>query len=465
MRRFADGAAQLKRAFVAGGDVFPVDAALIADVSRAVAYRGRRCFWTPMVTVLTFLRQVLAGNCSCRAAVAMTVSHSAAWEASGADDGPGRMSGDPSAYAQARARLPLQWFKTLHRRVADAVDGRDAAMPTWCGRRVYLIDGTTVDMPDTPALQRAVPQPAGQKRGCGFPQARLTAIFNWASGAWLDLAVDHLRIQELPLLRRMLGRFRPGDVLVADRAYHSYADLAVLTQRGVDAVVRLHEARLPNLRRIRWLGRDEQIVEWHRPQRRPIHLSAAQWAKLPEHRVVRRLRVRVAQCGFRTRRYELLTTLLDATQFPADAVASLYRDRWRAELNLRHIKSTLRMERLHGRSVDIVHKELLMYGVTYNLVRAMMARAAELTGVNPHRLSFAGTVQRTIAMMPYLNGCGAKTPARNLTRQLLELIAADVVPHRPDRIEPRAVKRRPKSYLPLVAPRPEMRDTLLKRSA
>lgn len=465
MHSLTDGAVRLKRGIQSRTAELPLSASTLDAVSGTVGYHGRRCFWTPAVTLMTFLRQILHGNCACRQAVAITLAQSAADDAGRGGLPDGCVSGDPSAYAQARARLPLAWFAALHGRVAESLQARVGATRRWCGRRVFVVDGSTLSMPDTPSLQQVFPQPYGQKPGCGFPSLRLTAIFCHASGAVLDLAVDALRTREPSLLRRMLDRFRPGDVIVADRAYHGYADLADWTRRGLDVLLRLNEAACPDLRSVRRTGRDEQIAEWHRPTHRPRRLTAAQWADLPETMTVRLLRVRVRTPGFRTRRLELLTTLLDANAYPAEDVARLYRDRWMAELNLRSLKTTLGMDVLRGKSPDVVRKEVMMYAVTYNLIRTLMWQAAEAHGRDPQRLSFAGAQQRIAAMLPYLGMCRTNRRRRALATQLLKWIAADMLPHRPDRIEPRAVKRRPKSYVPLSIPREKYRRNLRQTHA
>jgi hypothetical protein len=465
MPSLAEGTARLKRQVQTPGAAFPLDSTLIEQVTRAVGHRGRACFWTPAVTFLTFLRQILMGNCSCRQTVAWTVSQSAASDAGWGGPPRAGISGDPSAYAQARSRLPLAWFAELHRRVTDGLHSRGGPQRLWCGRRVFLVDGSTARMPDTPSLQNAFPQPERQKPGCGFPAARLTAVFGWTSGTLLDLAMDHLHVQELPLLRRMLPHFQPQDVIVGDRILHSYCDCVTFTRHGLDLILRLNEAARPSLRTRRRLPRKERIVHWHRPRNRPRHLSRSQWADMPDTMTVRQVRVVVRRTGFRSRRIELLTTLLDPQAYPGEKIAQLYRDRWQAELNLRSLKTTLRMEALHGRSPEMVRKEVLMYAITYNLIRGLMAEAARRFGANPLRLSFAGGQQRVAAMLPIWELCRTRRERRNWLDHLLEYMAADRVPDRPDRIEPRAVKRRPKSYVPLSIPRDVFRERLIGRYA
>lgn len=270
------GARELNRTLACGAYI-PSEA-MIEGATRAAGRRGRTCFWSPRMMLRAFLRQILDRNCSCRKAVAVTVSESAAADIGLGGPGAGWISGDPSAYAQARDRLPLTWFQHLHRQVADEILRHvhadrsrhgGAPSPRGCGRRVFVIDGSSVSMPDTPSLQKAFPQPSSQKRGCGFPIARLTAIFRHASGALLELAVDTMRVGELPMLRRLIEHFRPGDVIVADRAYHSHADFATWMRAGIDVVVRLQESRCPHLTPLRRLGPNEQIAVWRRPVRQP----------------------------------------------------------------------------------------------------------------------------------------------------------------------------------------------------
>jgi hypothetical protein len=434
--------------------------ATIDAVSRAVGYRGRRCFWTPGVIVWTFLRQILNSNCACREAVSMTISGLLARDAERRGGSQCSISGDPSAYAQARGRLPLKWFELLHRRVADDVCGRVGDTLRWCGRCVRIIDGSTLSMSDTPTLQAAFPQPHGQKPGCGFPQLRLVAIFCHASSALLDLTIDSLRTQELPLLRRVIRHFQPGDVVVADRAYQSYADVVEWQRHGIDALLRLNEASRPNLQVLRRLGHNDTLMVWRRPKNRIRHLSPEQWAALPESMSVRQVEATVAMPGFRTRHIKVLTTMLDDVEYSAESIAELYRDRWMAELNLRSLKTTLKMEVLRGKSPDIIRKEVYMYAVTYNLIRSLMWQAARIHDGDPRRLSFAGAQQRIAAMAPYMERLSTDQHSVALIQRLIELIAADKLPNRPGRIEPRAVKRRPKSYLRLTRPRAETQAQL-----
>lgn len=472
MNSMAGGARMLKGMLESSVESGGLDSRWVDEAVALAKYRGRTCFWTPMVTILTFLRQILLGNCSCRATVAWTVSASAAAQA-GLDGEKSdskirrgeHVSGDPSAYSQSRSRLPLAVFTALHRRISDAINEGVGTSRLWCGRRVKVTDGSTIVMPDEPALQKAFPQPSRQRPGCGFPMARMTGLFCWAGGVLLELAVDSTRVHELTLLRRMFQHLVPGDVLLGDRLFCSYVDIALLHERKVDSVTRMHVSRCNDMRKGRRLGKNDRLVEWRRPAKRSKHLTPKEWEAVRKTLTIRHVRYDVDQPGFRSKRIELVTTLLDPEAFPVEELAKLYRGRWRVELNLRSLKTTLGMERLHTRSVDMIRKEVAMYVLGYNLVRWLMWQAAAEHGADPVHLSFAGTVQRMSAMMPYLQSCATHRQRRELYERLLELIARDIVPNRPDRIEPRHVKRRPKAYPKFYRPRSDYKDYLIKRSA
>lgn len=418
-------------------------------------HRWRSCFWTPTTTILTFLRQILSSNCSCRQAVALTLAPGMACEPTDTSDG---VSGDPSAYSQARQKLPRRVLEGLNQGVTEAVRVLAGSARRWCGRTVVLVDGSSVSMPDTLALQKAFPQPVGQKSGCGFPVMRMLALFCWSSGCLLEWLGDSLQTGELTLLRKLLDRLDAGTVLLGDTYFGSYYDLVLLKRRGLDGVYRLHQRRPTDLERGTRLGAGDHLVTWTKPRILPRGLSASDWASVPETLTVRHVQAPIVTPGFRSRRLDLVTTLLDPVAFPAEELTRLYRDRWLVELNLRSLKTTLGMEILKGHSEDLVRKELLVYQLAYNLIRLLMWRAAQAHGLDPRRISFAGAQQRILAVLPYLAMCRTADQRRRLAAHLLKEIARDVVPDRPDRIEPRAVKRRPKNYRRLTRPRHEARQ-------
>jgi hypothetical protein len=434
----------------------------------------------------TFLLQVLNTGSSCRAAVAMRLGQSAAADALEAKSQPasskvkgracGRhdgksnaepvVSADPSGYCQARKRLPLSIFSQALMHVGQQLQQRVDQAHRWLGRRVWLVDGTTCSMPDTPDLQKAFGQPYGPAKGCGFPMASVVAMFCWASGAVLQAAIGPYREHELSMWRRLWNLLSPGDVLVADRLYCTYADMVGLIRRGCDSILRLNERRPKDLRRGKRLGKDDRLVTWQRCLCcvRPRVMGKREWKRLPETLAVRILRFATDVRGFRSRHIYVATTLLDPVAYTVEQIASLYRDRWMIELRFRDIKSTLGMDVLRGKTADVVRKEIYMHLLAYNLIRCLMWRAAAEHAKDLHRLSFAGTVDRLNAIGPYLWVFQGTDKAVRLAALLLHWIAHDPVPHRPNRIEPRAIKRRPKQYSLLNRPRHKLRQRLLRQS-
>jgi len=415
----------------------------------ALGYAWRESFWNPTTTVLTFLLQVLSAEKTLRAAVGDLLTQLVGL---GREDLP---SADPTAYCQARQRLPGEVPVGLLGSIVEQMKALPGSTRTWLGRRVWIGDGTTVSMPDEPELQEAFPQPPSQKKGCGFPVARLVALFCWATGGIIDLVIDSLNSHELPLFRTLWHHFCAGDVIVYDRACCSYVDLARLRARGVFGVFRLHQRRKVDFRAGQHLGPDDQLVVWQRPGRwiESMGISREEFEQLPETLTVRIVRITRTPKGFRSRTIVVVTTLLDPMETPADEIRALYRDRWLVELNLRSIKAQLGMDVLRGESVDVVRKEIVMHLVAYNLIRLLMWHAAREHGPDLHRLSFTGTLHRFRDFLPLLLRARTRAESLRLIAHLLRWIADDRVPARPNRLEPRRKKRRSKPYPLLMKPR------------
>jgi hypothetical protein len=315
-------------------------------------------------------------------------------------------------------------------------------------------------MPDTPANQAAYPQHTAQAPGLGFPIARLVVVFCLACGTALDAALGRYQgkqVGETALLRSLNHALEPGDVLLGDRCYGGWFDLALLRESGIDAVVRLHQQRDCDFRRGRRWGPGDHVVEWAKPDR-PDWMDEATYARLPERLVLREVRVRVTQAGFRTDSLVVVTTLIDPT-VTADDLAELYRARWHAELDLRSLKVTLGMDVLRCKTPDMVQKGVWAHLVAYNLIRAVMARAALEFGGPPRDISFKGALQTMRAFAERLVDADGTT-AEQLSEWLLIAIGSYHVGNRPDRVEPRKRKRRPKHYPLLMQPRAQVRDAL-----
>jgi Transposase DDE domain len=420
----------------------------ISDACRAAGHTWcESCLLTPAAIIHWFLVQVLHGN------TALTHVSLMAGRAFTA-----------SAFCQARARLPLAVFQAVLRAVIHVLVPATEVTSLWLGHRVLLIDGSAFSMPDVAALQAYFGQPGNQAKGCGFPVAHILALFHAGTGLLLEVAAAPLRSHDMAGVGGILPLLKRGDVLVADRGFCWFAHLALLIGKGVHAVFRLHQKQIvdftpgraharpgqkrspkgmPRSRWVQALGLMDQVVEYFKPARCPEWMSEAEYRALPESFLVRELRYRIEAPGFRTREVTLVTTLLDADAYPAEALANLYATRWRVEENLKSLKMTMKMDVLKCTTVDGVHKELTMYAIAYNLVRLTMCEAGEHQGVAADRVSF-------IDALRWLRSAEEG-------EAMAELV---VNPLRPGRYEPRVKKRRPKQYPLMKRPRAELRTML-----
>jgi Transposase DDE domain len=398
-----------------------VPAHLITRATNALGILSRNRLLTPAVTTHLALYRALHGG------TAIThLRHLA------------EMSFTPSAYCQAIARLPETFFRLLQILVTDRLR-HDRPQDRWLGHRLFLIDGTGVSMPDTPDLQAAFGQPGGQKLGCGFPVAHLLVLFEARSGYLLKTLVAPLRTHDLTHAAALHPEMQAGDVLVGDRAFASFAHLALCLRRGLHAVFRAHQRR-------RHTTAPDRLVRYAQPSRRPSWMTAEEYDALPGEVLVREIRVRVRTPGRRLRTLVLVTTLLDRRRYPARAIARVYEQRWRVETNLAHLKTTLGMDILKSRTAEGVRKEILVFGLAYNLVRRVMRAAADRQGVEWDRVSFVDALR-------WLRQAKAEE----------ELPRLVVHPRRPGRFDPRVKKRRPKPYPRMTRPRGELKKELRKK--
>lgn len=426
-------------------DVLPAE-----RVERALRDEGvgwREQVFTPVLTLWAFLTQVICPVGCCRLAVARVM----AWLVGHGQAACGAGTG---GYCKARGRLSEGLLARLARQTGRALHDGAPERWWWKGRQVLIADGTGVSMPDTPANQAEYPHPGSQADGIGFPQIRLVALFSLACGAIVDAAFGPSRGKqsgENALLRGIAGSVPAGSVLLADRYFGGWFDLALWVGRGVDVVTRLHQRRAADFRRGRRLGAGDHIVSWPKGQR-PGWMDHETYLGLPDELVVREVRVRVGQRGFRTRVLVVATTLTDPTVSAAD-LADLYRARWQAELDLRSVKVTLGMDVLRCQTPTMVRKELWAHLLAYNLIRTAMAQVADSAGRHPRALSVAGTVQALAAFAEVVDTAAGYAA-------FVRVVLAYRVGNRPDRVEPRARKRRPKPYPPLTVPRADARRRL-----
>jgi hypothetical protein len=424
----------------------PVDLIHRTATSLGVAFRER--IFTPAVTLLTFLSQVLDHDHSCRQAVARLLAFRSA-------HGLRPCSPDTGAYCKARARLPEPLLQELTRHTGRTVS--DQAPPAWLwkGRPVKVVDGTGLSMPDTKANQKAYPKSKNLPAGVGFPLLRLVVVFSLAVGTVLEAAPGPRAGRgtgEQSLFRSLWQQFQAGDVLLADRLYGDFFTLARARQRGFDVVTRPVAGRAP----IRFRGRgrraDNCRLCWIKPER-PPWLSAQEYEQLPRYLYLRAVRVLVRQPGFRTKRFVLVTTLRDAAAVRGAELADLYRRRWQVELHLRSLKQSLQMDILRGQSPEMVRKEVWAHLLVYNLVRRIMVEAAAAADIRADEVSFTGALQTLNAFLPEMRAVATRAEAQVLWEVLLWAVGQHRVGQRPDRYEPRAVKRRPKKFPHLREPR------------
>jgi hypothetical protein len=418
----------------------------IAERCRALGYKWRDRQLDPWTTLHLFTLQMVNQN------TAMThLPH---------------LSGEaftPSAYCQARQRLPLKLFEELINRFSRRLDDAGGE-PLWRGHRVLMVDGSGFSMPDTPELQAHFGQPPGQKPGCGFPVGHLLCLFDAQAGFLRDVIVAPLRTHDMAHAALLHPKLSPNDLIVGDRGFCSYAHLALCLQANLHAVFRVHQSQIvdfhpgrpsaheivgkgiPTSRYLRHLGTCDQLVEWVKPQQPPKWMSREQFDQLPATIVVREIKWRIRERNRRVHEVVLVTTLLDPDAYPAEEIARLYGLRWQVEVDLRDLKITLGLDILKGHKVETVVKELLVFVLVHNLVRLVMREAARRQHVQPHRISFIDALRWLQPPKP-----AARLP---------DLV---VNPHRPHREEPRCLKRRPKEYELMKLPRRELRKRLRKQ--
>lgn len=449
VERVRQGAAMLRRQFLQGDagvfDRVLGDREVTAVVSELVGpYRER--LYPPLDTLRLFVGQVLSADRACQDVVGRRLSERIA-------QGQSVSALNTGSYCDARQRLPVTLPMTLGATIGERLESMAPSRWRWQGRSVKLFDGTIVSMPDTPSNQRAYPQSHEQKPGLGFPIARIGALIGLASGAILRyqvVACEGKGTGEQSVLENLLDHLNAGDVVLADAWLATWWIIEGASRRGADVVMAQHGRRITNFTRGRRLGKNDHVVQWPRPPK-PKTMSTEEYARYPEFLSMREVKVNGRI---------LVTTLRDPKFVSASALGTLYKMRWNIEVDFRTIKATLQMDVLRCKSQPMVEKEIAVCLLAYNLVRWAVAKAAVLSDVLPRALSFSGAKRILNAFADQLR----RTPGnqiRTMIATVLASIATLQLPHRPDRIEPRAKKRRPKNIPLLTVPRHIARDAIL----
>lgn len=405
----------------------------------------------PVVTIQIFFVQILHGNTAIE-----HLSHLTG------------QSFTAAGYCRARMRVPLEVLHLLLERCAGRLQEATFETGRWLGHRVFHVDGSSFSMPDTPSLQSHFGQSSKQKPGCGFPTAHWLVMTHAATGMITKMLTAPLRTHDMSETAKIHPELQANDLLVADRGFCSYAHLALLCERGVHGLLRIHQRILVDFTpgrahvsplesqahlkkgkpRSRWIGQlgvTDQIVEWLKPALKPSWMEQPQYEELPDSIRVRELRYTIDRKGFRTKQITLVTTLLDADRYPLSELAEQFRRRWEIETNFGHLKTTMKMDVLKCQTVEGVLRELQVFALIYNLVRQVMLAASVKQQVDVRRISF-------IDAWRWLQIAVPDDALPNLV----------VNPERNNRIEPRVKKRRPKRYPLMTKPRKQMKKKLLE---
>ncbi len=420
----------------------------IAQACREAGMSWRDTTLNPIVTIQIFFLQVLHGNTACE-----HLSHLTG------------MSFTAAAYCKARMRVPLEVLRTLLARCVDQLHQETFDAGRWLGHRVFHVDGSSFSMPDTPQLQAHFGQHGQQKPGCGFPTAHWLAMLHAGTGMITKMLASPLRTHDMSKTVQLHPELQANDLLVADRGFCSYAHLALLLQSGAHGLLRIHQRTIVNftpgrshidprqkqhgkrgMPRSRWikqLGATDQIVEWLKPTNKPDWMSRKQFVALPASILVRELHYTVYEKGFRPEEITLVTTLLDSARYSASCLVNQFHQRWEIETNFGHLKTTMKMDVLKCKTVDGVLRELQVFALIYNLVRQVILEAACRQEVDVRRISFIDA----------LRWLQAASPGDELPKIVVN-------PYRPNRLEPRVKKRRPKTYPLMNKPRRQLKKEL-----
>nr|WP_320116076.1 IS4 family transposase [uncultured Desulfuromonas sp.] len=412
---------------------------------------SRRRLFSKENTFWAFFSQVLDSDGGCKEVIRKLQSYASI-------KGSKIPSSSTASYCTARKKLDEDMLCEIFEHTANQLD-QFPESGLLANRRVIVVDGTGVSMPDTQANQHLWPQSSLLKAGCSFPSARICACFSLQSGALLSYEIGNKKTNELPLLRKQWRTFRPGDIFLGDKGFCSYFDIAELRKQKVDSVLTLaRRAPVRATKCLKEFGENDRLITWERPKyMKRLSYSREQWELLPDELMLRQIKVAVQYPGFRTQSFYIITTLLDPIKYPAQSIAKLYYKRWDVELFFRDIKTTMGMDVLRCRTPEMIRKEIMMYFIAYNCIRRLMYEAAEEADIDVRVVSFKGSLQALRSWEAHLNQVQiSKMERYRLVSDLYAAMTNVPIRQRPGRSEPRCIKRRPKNYQRMTAPRHEI---------
>lgn len=411
----------------------------------ATSILGAARVYSTAVTLWVFLSQVMSIHHGCVSAVTKLITYRVA-------RGQRACSAQTGAYCIARDKLDEASMQRLVTASGDAIDAKSPDHWLWLGHRVITADGATVTMADTPENQAAYPQLTSQAPGCGFPIVRVVVLFALSSGVVLEMALGRYKgklTHEVSLFRQIDKIIEESDVFLADRAFAGWFEMARMMRRGAHVVVRKHQMRQSDFRTGIRYGKDDHVIELTKPAR-PDWMSEPEYETYSKFIMIREIKIKVESKGFRTREIIVHTSLWDDIEYTKEDIAALFRRRWQAELHLRSLKTIMQMEHLRCHKPHRVRNEIRAHMLAYNLIRGVMAEAAIEGNVQPWQISFKSTLTTVSDMLPIL---GVISNADELCDVLLRCCLQHAVGNRPDRYEPRVLKRRQKKYKLMQKPR------------
>lgn len=402
---------------------------------------GNDSVFTPLVTLKTFLLQVLNRNVSCKEAVATVLTEriSNNYEANSMNTG---------GYCKARKRLPFPILKEMLVASGEALHRQASDDWLWNGFRVVLVDGTTLLMPDTEDNQATYPQQSTQKPGLGFPILRMVGLLSFTSKSCLDYETAPYKGKgtgETSLFSRLISSLNKNDLLLGDRYYATFAIMCLLLLQGTSFVFRQSANIKTNFKNGTYLGAKDHIVHYRKPKRKPVWMSKEDSSELPEEIVIRE---------FSVKGMVYVTSFMEPKIDHKKELADLYEQRWDVELDFRTIKTDMGMEMLRCKTAKMIDKEIAVNLLAYNLVCANIARSAYANHKKPYHISFMAAAQLMHSFVGLCITMTSKALAK-LIDPLLKAIAYTEVGKRKRPNQPRVVKRRPKAFPLMVKPRSE----------
>ena len=415
---------------------------LPSDFLNKVTFNKRDRVYSETVVFWAWLAQVLLFNASCSKAVSLVRS----WCVANGKDVP---SAETGAYCQARKRMRLSFVLNIFSKILEVMDHRIRPQDRWKGMVVKSIDGSSVQLMDTAENQKTYPQPITQKKGCGFPVMGVSAVLNHAHGGWEGYVTSQHTDHDHKVAHRLLKYFQKGDLALADTAYSSYELINLLHLKGVNSLMPLHQARKADFRRGKKIGINQRLMTWIKPKNQPkkSNLSKVEWAALPETKEMRIIRFWYKNKEGKLRRKHLVTTLLDTLEYPWEELVSLYLERWDIELRFRDVKTTMGFEELNVKTPEMAQKSLAMAMIGCNIIKAVSQESARLRGSSIREISFKGTLDEIMSNSPnFRNHSRNPHKCAELFSELVNLVSDKILNIRPNRYEPRAIKKRPKPF-------------------